>query len=79
MFHHFELTSAPGTGASGKRLLMDGEPLRGVRAVTVRTSVDEAPTVSVEFVTDAITFDGDADLIDVTEIGDNVKKYARRG
>jgi len=46
--HEFEFHLAP--FASRSQILMDGEPLQGVTAVTVTARVGELTTATVEFV-----------------------------
>ena len=46
--HEFECHLTPAGRRS--RVLMDGEEVPGLRAVTVRTAVDELTTVTLEFV-----------------------------
>lgn len=57
-------------------LTIDGVKQRGVRAVTIHASVDEATTVSVEYI--AIhrgVIEGNAVVRETTGLGDDFKKY----
>jgi hypothetical protein len=73
--HHFKIV-APAHGRMTS-IEMDGEPLRGVRSVRVDTAVDEATTVTLEFVNITVEIEArDATMIvETTEFGADSRTY----